>query len=160
MCYWEHVFSICLPCAGLSHQQVVVCQRHPALQTDGGEVKIWQPVAPLTPGIKTTLESREGGGGGRQTEAWNNLSVPDRGETEPARPPCMDGLRADCYTYHCLLHIKPSRLHQWYIGGWQGKNLMSPICLFHKTYCSYFNDKRWLQQRLRPYVSSLFIKVV
>lgn len=37
------------PSTGLSHQQVAVRQRHPALQTDGGEVRMWQPVAPLTP---------------------------------------------------------------------------------------------------------------
>lgn len=43
---------------GFSYQQVAVCQRHPTLQTDGGEVRIWQPVAPLTTGTK----NRERGG--------------------------------------------------------------------------------------------------
>lgn len=51
--------SICHLCTGLSHQQVAVRQRHPALQADGGEVRVWQPVAPLTSGIKTIWE-REG----------------------------------------------------------------------------------------------------
>lgn len=55
------------PCAGFSHQQVAVCQRHPALQTDGGEVRIWQPVAPLTPGIKNLFRG-EKGEGGREAE--------------------------------------------------------------------------------------------
>lgn len=59
-------FSICLLCTGLSHQQVAVCQRHPTLQTDGGEVRIWQPVAPLTSGIKSTLEEGGGREGGRE----------------------------------------------------------------------------------------------
>lgn len=50
---------------GLSHQQVAVRQRHPTLQTDGGEVRIWQPVATLTPGIKHILEE-SGGREGRK----------------------------------------------------------------------------------------------
>lgn len=58
MWYSGHVSAVCLPRTGLSHQQVAVRQRHPALQTDGGEVRIWQPVAPLTPGMKNILEER------------------------------------------------------------------------------------------------------
>lgn len=37
------------PSTGLSHQQVAVRQRHPALQTDGGEVRMWQPLARWPP---------------------------------------------------------------------------------------------------------------
>lgn len=66
-----------LPCTGFSHQQVAVRQRHPALQTDGGEVRIWQPVAPLNPqawGKKKKKEPQEEG----EREAEDNLSVADR----------------------------------------------------------------------------------
>lgn len=88
-----------LPYTGFSHQQVAVRQRHPTLQTDGGEVRIWQLVAPLTPRHKKTL------GEGR---AWGRgQSVSGRQRVDKAcEAPRMDGLTADCCAYY-LLHSGP-----------------------------------------------------
>lgn len=71
----QDTFS-CLPRTGLSHQQVAVRQRHPPLQTDGGKVRIWQPVGPLTPRLKKKKQKGEKEGA---HEAEDNLSAADRG---------------------------------------------------------------------------------